>query len=1055
MDTDSDIRHAVNDNFNFWVKNPLTDVYYQLNEVSALKWYQARKSCQQQGGDLLSVTEPHEQAFISGLTQTTGAVLWTGLHSLDASSGWHWVNGQPLRYLQWLSAVHTGSCTTPWIPYSGHCYHFYQTKKTWLEARHLSTGRWRSAERSQCRRAELCHLTTQILIENAFLVSLIGARSEKHFWIGLSNQKNKHIFEWTNTSKVSYTHFNAEMPGGKQGCVAMTTGVLAGLWDVLNCSNAEKYICKQKAEGVTPTPAHPTTPPANCSEGWFPLRNRDQCAKIFSVVQSQKKTWFEALAFCRELGGDLLSIHSSTDLLSLESAYSESAWIGYSIQDPTVGYTWSDGSDSSFEDWQEGEPNNLNNIEKCAIIQLYTYRTSLQQWNDLQCDQRTDWLCEIQKGVAPKNVQITEQTYNKTDDGWIIFKESQYYMGHGPTSVEEGRRFCKHRHGDLVVINDEEERLFVWHQSRFGYSDVFIGMKIDLDKSLMWMDGSPVVFQAWEQNQPAFENEEEDCVKMTRSQGLWESVNCGDYEKFICERSGSVLVNSTAAPTEPPQGDCAPDWFKFQNKCYKRQLEQKTWYDARDYCKRTGGNLVSITHQLQQAFLTLKMVEDTQDLWIGFSNLANRRFKWTDGSPVKLTSFLESGNYYTSGKKCVAMGGRLRSKPGKWVEKDCNDTSGFICSRPPDTFVKSPDSTELPKTFITIGNASYLIVQTNLTWGEAKQHCESQEAKLASIRDLYAQYYIELQANKLGQPMWIGLNSQETDGYFLWIDNWQLNMEKWHYGEPKKDQPCVYVDEDGRWKTAKCNNTYYSLCKKSTDVAPTPPTQYPGVCPEQGEYRMTWVPFRGHCYGFVFPSNSWVSASKFCSRRGASLVSIQDTKESAFLENYISFLGNIEGRFWIGLYKTFGGHWLWTDNSVVDYTNWDQSGDSRDDEDYYDYRENYCAFISATTKKWGKQHCRYSRAQFICKIAKVNTGHTVNGTAFPAAGPNLPRSNAAAVSVVVVIVVLSVLAGLAYIYNRNSKRLVVLPSLVNPLYYATGSSRLEEKDTKFLVDNNE
>ncbi len=31
--------------------------------------------------------------------------------------------------------------------------------------------------------------------------------------------------------------------------------------------------------------------------------------------------------------------------------------------------------------------------------------------------------------------------------------------------------------------------------------------------------GPPVVFQAWETNQPAFKNSEERCVKMTTSQG--------------------------------------------------------------------------------------------------------------------------------------------------------------------------------------------------------------------------------------------------------------------------------------------------------------------------------------------------------------------------------------------------------------------------------------------------------------------------------------------------------------------------------------------------------
>lgn len=59
-------------------------------------------------------------------------------------------------------------------------------------------------------------------------------------------------------------------------------------------------------------------------------------------------------------------------------------------------------------------------------------------------------------------------------------------------------------------------------------------------------------------------------------------------------------------------------------------------------------------------------------------------------------------------------------------------------------------------------------------------------------------------------------------------------------------------------------------------------------------------------------------------------------------------------------------HWLWLDRSVVDYTNWEQSAE---DEEYNDY--NYdCAFISTTTKQWQKQHCLYDRSPFICKTVK-------------------------------------------------------------------------------------
>lgn len=50
----------------FWSTDPLTGTHYQINHQSALTWHQARKSCQQQNAELLSVTEIHEQIYLRG-----------------------------------------------------------------------------------------------------------------------------------------------------------------------------------------------------------------------------------------------------------------------------------------------------------------------------------------------------------------------------------------------------------------------------------------------------------------------------------------------------------------------------------------------------------------------------------------------------------------------------------------------------------------------------------------------------------------------------------------------------------------------------------------------------------------------------------------------------------------------------------------------------------------------------------------------------------------------------------------------------------------------------
>lgn len=56
-------------------------------------------------------------------------------------------------------------------------------------------------------------------VDNAFLVSLVGLRPEKYFWIGLSNQRHIDSFVWTNTDTVRFTHWNVGMPGMKQGII--------------------------------------------------------------------------------------------------------------------------------------------------------------------------------------------------------------------------------------------------------------------------------------------------------------------------------------------------------------------------------------------------------------------------------------------------------------------------------------------------------------------------------------------------------------------------------------------------------------------------------------------------------------------------------------------------------------------------------------------------------------------------------------------------------------------------------------------------------------------
>lgn len=52
---------------------------------------------------------------------------------------------------------------------------------------------------------------------------------------------------------------------------------------------------------------------------------------------------------------------------------------------------------TSYENWQEGEPNNYNNVENCVEMSYMWWRKN-GEWNDLHCEDRKDWFCQIRKG---------------------------------------------------------------------------------------------------------------------------------------------------------------------------------------------------------------------------------------------------------------------------------------------------------------------------------------------------------------------------------------------------------------------------------------------------------------------------------------------------------------------------------------------------------------------------------------------------------------------------------------------------------------------------------
>ncbi|NXA31875.1 MRC1 protein, partial [Eudromia elegans] len=542
-DYDTDQRYGfcpLKDQDTTWTNDLLTNIHYQINLESALTWHQARKSCQQQNAELLSITDVHEQIHLKALTENTDSALWVGLNRLDLRSGWEWIGGSPLRYLNWapgnpspepgkLCAVLNPEakgkwqnwecdqklgyickrrnvtmiplgifgpiiCPEGWVPYVDYCYKIFRETKAWKEGltscqkekgnlasihnreEHsfivsqlgysesflllclhvleptdklwiglndnkvqmyfewsdgtpVTYTKWHLGEPSTtnnrpedcvlikgqdgywadyvcerkagyiCKRKPIsltagekestdasckkgwrryksyCYFigfaqatfleakkncegeegylaTVESRYEQAYLTSLVGLRPEKYYWLGLSHMEDQGTFRWVNGEAITFTHWDAAMPGKKPGCVAMRTSPTAGLWDVLDCETKQKFICKQWAKGATAPPIPTTALVLTCPEGWVSNTISSSCFKCFYRDNIEKKSWFESQHFCREIGGDLATINSQeeSNLVSkaLSACHFNEIWTGLFSLNPDEGFAWSDGSPVSI-----------------------------------------------------------------------------------------------------------------------------------------------------------------------------------------------------------------------------------------------------------------------------------------------------------------------------------------------------------------------------------------------------------------------------------------------------------------------------------------------------------------------------------------------------------------------------------------------------------------------------------------------------------------------------------------------------------------------------------
>lgn len=132
---------------------------------------------------------------------------------------------------------------------------------------------------------------------------------------------------------------------------------------------------------------------------------------------------------------------------------------------------------------------------------------------------------------------------------------------------------------------------------------------------------------------------------------------------------------------------CPIGWKLFADTlngpaCYIVKNNYFSWYGARDDCLTNSADLVSITSQAEQEFVTRELLKGAYR-WLGFTDKDDEgRWAWSDNTTKQTFTNWDGGDPNDGGwrqnEDCALM------KPdGKWNDYPCNDQYKYICKRKP------------------------------------------------------------------------------------------------------------------------------------------------------------------------------------------------------------------------------------------------------------------------------------------------------------------------------------------------------------------------------------
>ncbi|XP_062962552.1 LOW QUALITY PROTEIN: secretory phospholipase A2 receptor [Cynocephalus volans] len=832
---------------------------------------------------LVTITNRFEQAFITSLissvVETKDSYFWIALQDQNATGEYTWKTAgqksEPVQYTHWNAHQprYSGGCVAmrgksplgrwevkdcrhfkamslckqpvenrekteheerwPFHP----CYLDWESEpglascfKVFHSEKVLMKRSWREAE-------EFCeefgaHLASFAHIEeenfvNKLLHSKFNWTEERQFWIGFNkrNPLNAGSWEWSDgTPVVSSFLDNTYFGEDTRNCATYKTNKTLL---PLHCGFKREWICK------IPRDVRPKIPSwYQYDVPWLFYQNAEY---LFHTYASE---WSSFEFVCGWLHSDLLTIHSAHEQefihsrIKALSKYGANWWIGLQ-EGANDEFLWNDGAPVIYQNWDKGKERSVNNqSQRCGFISSVT-----GLWGIEECSVSMPSICKRKQiWVIEKD---TPKKHGRCPKGWLYFNY-KCLLVNIPKNPSNGknwthaRDFCVEEGGTLVAIESEVEQAFIT-MNLFGQTtNVWIGLQNGNYEK--WLNGKPVAYSNWSPfdviNIPSHNTTEVHkhvslCALLSSNPnfhftGKWYFEDCGkEGYGFVCEKiqdtSGHNVNTSDMYPI--------PNILEYGNRTYKIINANMNWYTAIKICLKHGAELVSITDQYQQSFLTVILSRLGHAHWIGLFTTDNGlNFDWSDGTKSSFTFWKDEESSFLG--DCV-----FADTSGRWHSTDCESfLQGAICHVPTETkpFEHSELCSETSIPWIKFKNNCYSFstVLDTTSFEAAHEFCKKEGSNLLTIKDEAENSFLLEELSAFGssvQMVWLNAQFDSNSETIRWFDGTLANQSNWGIREPDmghlKPHQCVALRiPEGVWQLSPCQEKKGFICKMETDI---------------------------------------------------------------------------------------------------------------------------------------------------------------------------------------------------------------------------------------------